>query len=192
MAGGGSQKSSQSSVDKGTNVWGPQQGYLKDLWGQAQGQNNAGLGQYGQQADQFINTAQSTMERMQNPGVDPAMAAYSQNIGDQYRQQFMPALQGQAIQAGGLRGSRQQIGAALGAGQAMDSISDFAANSYAGQQQRALQAAQSAPGLADFARSMPWYNLSQYAGILGSPVMQDLGGSSKGSSSGWNASVLGG
>jgi len=192
MGSGGQQKSSNSSVDKGSEVWKAQAPFLTGMYGSAQNQFNQGLGQYGQQADQFINTAQGTMERMQNPGVDPAMNAYSKNIGDQYRQQFMPALQGGAIQAGGLGGSRQQIGAALGAGQAMDSISDFAANSYAGQQQRALQAASAAPAMADFARSMPWYGLNQYAGILGSPTMIDKGGSSKGSSSGWNASFMGG
>jgi hypothetical protein len=49
--------------------------------------------------------------------------------------------------------------------------------------------------MAQFQQGMPWYNLNQYAGLLGSPVMQDKGGWStasgtgSGSGSGWNANA---
>jgi hypothetical protein len=123
------------------------------------------------------------------PTVDPAFQMYSDRVGQQYNQQFLPGMKGQAIQAGGLGGSRQQIGNALGAQAGMQSISDFGAQSYAGQQQRALQAAgqqgQNSQMLgqlsgqnlanADFSRGMPWYNQQMFAGLLGAPTMQDLG-----------------
>ena len=218
FGGGKSKQSAQgqsTSTDFGTNIWGPQAGYLQNLYGNAQGlaggQQMGGQGlansqQNAQFAQQGLMNSNQNLQGYQNQGVDPALGAYSDRIGQQFNEQFMPGLQGQAIQAGGLGGSRQQIGAAMGADRGMQAISDFAANSYAGQQQRGLQAAgmqgQNSQALgqlgqqnlmsADFARSMPWYNQQQFSGLLGAPTMQDLGAysqstnSSKGKS--WNAS----
>ena len=215
-----SKQSSQSrSEDYGTNIWGPQAGYLQNLYSNAQqlgqgpqmgqqglanAQQNAGYAQQG-----LMNSNQN-LQGYQNQGVDPALNSYAQRIGQQFNEQFMPQLQGQAIQAGGLGGSRQQIGAALGADRGMQAIGDFANNAYAGQQQRGLQAAQAqgqnsqALGQlgqqnlmnADFSRGMPWYNQQMFSGLLGAPVMQDLGAlstsSSKGKSSGFAMSGGGG
>lgn len=189
------------------------------------------------------------LRKFLNPGVDPALGAYSKALGQQFNEQFLPGLKGDAAVAGGLGGSRAQIGAALGSQRAQQSLSEFAANSYAGQQERALQAAQgigalnqgyaqnaagyqglaqgfrdnsagyrdissgllnqsqqfgniaqgfdqnaagrlalsqNQQGMYDLARQMPWYGLNQYAGLLGLPVQNDLGGwtSSKTTSSG--------
>lgn len=211
--GGGSQKSgtkqSSSSWDYGTDVWGGQSPYLQDLYARAQ----AGLGnmsgdaaagaQFGA-ATGALDRSQAALQGFLNPQMDPSVQAYAQNLGQQFNEQFLPGLKGDAALAGGLGGSRQQIGAALGGQRAMQTLGDFTAQVYSGQQDRALQAAQqmgqNAQGytaLADFGRSMPWYGLNQYAGLLGAPVMRDLGGYStskgKSSSSGWNASFgLGG
>ena len=218
--GGSKQKSSASSQsrseDFGTNIWGPQAGYLQNLYANAQqlgGGPQMGMGglqnaqQNTQYAQQGLMNANQNLQQYQNPGVDPALGAYSDRIGQQYREQFMPALQGQAIQAGGLGGSRQQIGSALGADRAMQGISDFANNAYAGQQQRGIQAAglqgQNSQALgqlgqqnlmnADFSRGMPWYNQQMFSGLLGAPVMQDLGAlstsSMKSKGSAWNANA---
>jgi hypothetical protein len=152
--------------------------------GLANAQQNAQFAQQGR-----MNSNQNLQQYQGNQGVDPALNSYSQRIGQQFNEQFMPALQGQAIQAGGLGGSRQQIGAALGADRGMQAIGDFANNAYAGQQQRGLQAAgmqgQNSQALgqlgqqnlmnADFSRGMPWYNQQMFSGLLGAPVMQDLG-----------------
>ena len=197
-----SSNSQSTSTDYGTGVWGPQQGYLQNMWGTGQqlaggpqlggaelGQSNQNM-QYGQQALQQSN---QNLQGFMNPGVDPAMGAYANRIGQDFRQQFLPGVQGQAIQAGGLGGSRQQIAQGMGAQAGAQALSDFAANSYAGQQDRALGAAsqmgQNALGFgqlggqnllnADFARSMPWYNQSQFAGLLGAPTMIDKGGYSQ-------------
>jgi hypothetical protein len=221
---GGSKQSSSSSSqsrseDFGTNIWGPQAGYLESLYGNAQqlagGQQMGGMGlgnaqQNAQYAQQGLMQSNQNLQGYQNQGIDPALNAYSDRIGQQFSEQFMPQLQGQAIQAGGLGGSRQQIGAAMGADRGMQAISDFAANSYAGQQQRGIQAAglqgqnsQALGGLgqqnlmnADFSRGMPWYNQQMFSGLLGPAISQDLGALStasmtqKGSGSGFNVSGL--
>lgn len=229
--GGGSKKESQSSQssgtnwDYGTNVWGSQSPFLTDLFSRSQANLNANpnsdmaggyLGGAGLQlvgSNAMLNQSNQALGALDKPGADPVLQAYATNLGQQFNEQFLPGLQGDAALAGGLGGSRQQIGAALGAQRAMQTLGDFTAQNYAGQQERALQAAlgmgqnaqtmqagsQSQLALADFARSMPWYSLGQYAGLLGAPIVQDLGGygttqsTSKGKGSGWNASVgLGG
>lgn len=229
--GGGSQKQKSSSTQEsssesqnyGSNVWGAQSPFLQDLYARAQvvsgdptgtaaaNQYLAGANQNLGMAGQSLAGSNQALQGFLNPGQDPAVAAYAQNLGQQFNEQFLPGLQGDAIQAGGLGGSRQQIGAALGSQRAMQTLGDFTAQTYAGQQDRALQAAQGLAGnaqgyeslagtglaTADFARGMPWYQLAQYQGLLGSPVMQDLGGYSKskgtgtssGSGSGWNANA---
>lgn len=193
--------SSQSQAqDFGSEVWGQQSPFLQDLYNRAQGNLNAGDGDAGAMTNwarwQLVNANQSLGQSNQalqgflNPTVDPAVNAYAQNLGQQFNEQFLPGLKGDAALAGGLGGSRQQIGSALGAQRAMQTLGDFAAQSYAGQQERALAAAQglaanaagyeslgnTTTAVADFSRSMPWYNLAQYQGLLGSPIQIDKGG----------------
>lgn len=228
--GGGSNKQKSSStqqssgVQYGSDVWGAQSPYLQSLY--SMGLNNLNNGGGGAQgfidraggnldaAGGTLNESSQALRGFLNPTAqDPALQAYATNLGQQFNEQFLPGLQGDAALAGGLGGSRQQIGAALGAQRAMQTLGDFTAQTYAGQQERALAAAQglaqnaggyeslagTGAGLADFARSMPWFNLQQFQGLLGAPVMKDLGGytnssgTSKGSGSGWNANAgLGG
>lgn len=204
--GSSSSNSFSQSWDYGTNIWGAQSPYLENLYGQAQatlGAGDGGAANFLNQAQGGINqsnaalgASQDALARFANPGTDPALQAYATNLGQQFNEQFLPGLKGDAALAGGLGGSRQQIGAALGAQRGMQSLSDFTAQTYAGQQERALQAAlglqQGAAGfadnastlasLADFSRSMPWYNLNQYAGLLGPAITQDLGSYSTSSS----------
>lgn len=192
MAGGGSNKSSSKSVDLGTNVWGPQQGYLKDLWGQARQQNQQqGSSPWDTMSSDLSNRASQTLQQMQDPsaGFKQQMDMYSKYMGQKFGEEINPQIKSQAMLAGGFGGSRQQIGQGLAAGKMAQQMSDFAGQQWQGNQDRALQAANSSMALADFSRQMPWYGLNQYAGILGAPVMQDLGGSSKSKSSGWNASI---
>lgn len=219
--GGGSQSSVQEQRDFGSEIWKTQSPYLADLYrGGASTLGNAAGSAFGKQAallqyaaggdlgDAGNTLAQSNkyLQSFMNPTVDPAVNAYATNLGQQFNEQFLPGLRGDAALAGGLGGSRQQIGAALGAQRAMQTLGDFTAQSYAGQQERKLAATQqlaaNAAGYmdlsgartasADFARSMPWYNIAQYQGLLGSPVQIDKGGYSKGTSSGSNKTSSGG
>lgn len=209
----GSNQSVNESQDFGSEVWQQQSPFLQDLFNRGQ---MASYGGQGGQFDQYQGGAMNSLgqsaatlaqsnagfQQQLNPGVDPAINAYAQNLGQQFNEQFLPGLKGEAALAGGLGGSRQQIGAALGAQRAMQTLGDFTAQSYEGAQQRALAAAQ---GLsqnasafqdlmtsnlqgAEFSRSMPWYNLQQYQGLLGAPVQIDKGGWSKGTSTGTQSS----
>jgi hypothetical protein len=236
----GKNKSTQSSVSTqqsqsqnlGSNVWGPQQDYLKGQWGDAnatynqQVNNNAGWGGYeqnanalnqaygatvqgmGQLSSPYMNQAQQTFSNMQNPGVDPMLGVYARQIGQQFNEQIKPGLQGQAAMAGGLGNSRAQIGEALAGARAGQQIQDFGAQLYGQGQDRALNAANMAGGLAgniaqgygqfgdqfqnigqgqmqnaQFGMAVPWYAAQQRAGLLGGPIMQDLGGTSSASGS---------
>lgn len=217
--GGGTQSS--EGQDFGSEIWKTQSPYLADLYRRANTvYGGASTSPFGKQAATLqyaaggdLGSAATTLgqsnkylQSFMNPTVDPAVNAYATNLGQQFNEQFLPGLKGDAALAGGLGGSRQQIGAALGAQRAMQTLGDFTAQSYAGQQERKLAATQqlaaNAQGYmdlsgartasADFARSMPWYNLAQFQGLLGSPVQIDKGGwqrssgSSKSSSGGFN------
>ena len=56
-------------------------------------------------------------------------------------------------------------------------ITDMAANLYGQDMDRMGAAMATAPGLAQFGESIPWYGLQQYSGLLGSPTV--LGGGSR-------------
>lgn len=160
----------------------------------------------------YLNRSADNLQSFLNPTTtDPLSKVYAQQMRQQFQEEFLPGLKGDAMMAGGLGGSRQQIGAALGSQRAMQAIGDFNSSLYGQQQDRALQAAQglgtigqmfqglgdasnqigagwgnmaggwqsaggNAMGMADFARSMPWYGLNQYSGLLGMPVTLDQGG----------------
>lgn len=228
ISGGKNKQSSSSSQTSnswsyGSDIWGTQAPYLQDLYARAQGNLGIGgnVGQgfldqaagMSQQGVEGLQASSAALGRFLNPTVDPSVDAYGTNLAQQFNEKFLPGLKGEAALAGGLGGSRQQIGAALGAQRAMQTLGDYAAQTYSGQQERALQAAQAMgsnaaqmgafselqANLGQFGQSLPWYALNQYAGLLGSPVMRDLGGystsqgTSKGKGSGWNASFgLGG
>lgn len=198
MVGGGSQSSSNKSQSSsaGTDVWGAQSPYLQDIYRQAQQQYQSSQAQGNGYVNAILGQGNQTLQAMQDPnaGFADQMAMYSKAIGTNFNEVINPQIKSQAMQAGGFGGSRQQIGQGLAAGKVAQQMSDFAGQQWQGNQDRALEAANSALGYADFARSMPWYNVSQYAGLIGAPTMYDKGSksSSKGSSSGWNASFLGG
>jgi hypothetical protein len=248
-----SSTSDSQSLNAGSNIWGAQAPWLTDLFNKAGGLANSPSGSfdagmlYSDMAAGENMNASSQLARSQyaadnmgaalgdastalkgflNPtGTDPLSKAYATQMGQQFNEQFLPGLTGNAALAGGLGGSRQQIGAALGSQRAMQSIGDFNASLYGQQQDRALTAAQglgavaggygeqansygnTAAGrlavsqnnlnLGTYAQQLPWAQLQMYQGLLGSPIMQDLGGytvshgtqSGTGSGSGWNANA---
>ena len=214
-----------------------QEGYLNNLWGGAQNLANQGAGQAAgyagynaalagnQQGQGYLNQgagavggalgqlgqgqqAFNTLGNLQNPGVDPMMGVYADQIGQQFNRQVMPALQGQAILGGGLGSSRAGIAQGLAASDAQRNIQNFGAQLYGQGQDRALQAAGAQGNLANqfaqtglqgagmygqlgqatqqgamnnlaagqFGMGIPWYAQQQFAGLLGSPIVEDLGG----------------
>jgi hypothetical protein len=225
------QSSTQRAEDYGTDVWGPQQEYLQNLWSQAQGlAGGAGTGagdylqgamnpalnqqtQMAQQAAQggigaglgmagagagatqgllgqnplagaaggFGQAAGAMGQAMQNlggygtqgynPFANAAVQSAGQQLGQQFREQFLPQSQGQAIQAGGLGGSRQQIGEALGAERFGRQLTDYATQvglqGYEGQMARQQQAlaeqGRLAQGLGGLAQGYGQLGQQQYA-----------------------------
>lgn len=249
-----SSTSTNESLNLGSDIWGPQAPYLADFYSRANqnfdywNQNGQGAGAFwgdmasgenqnasarlfnaevaNNQMGTNLGYASDALRGFLNPTTtDPLSQAYATQMGQQFNEQFMPGLRGDAAVAGGLGGSRQQIGAALGSQRAMQSIGDFNASLYNNQQNRALAAAQGlgtvASGYGDqasgfgniaagrlavsqndmnlgnYGQQMPWAQLQMYQGLLGSPIMQDLGGWTKGTStgtgsgsgSGWNANA---
>jgi hypothetical protein len=197
----GSSWAKSTSHDYGTEVWKPQAGYLKDVYSNAAGMvdERAGVNEalrlHSQGANAvnmgldpfYLNTARGVIDRTANPGVNPAFDAYANRIGEQFREQIMPALSSDAIAAGGLGGGRQGVAEGVAAGQLGRNLQDFGAELYNADQNRAMQAAglgrdifsEAAgftPQLANLGMQIPWFNLQQYGGLIGGPTYKDLGG----------------
>jgi hypothetical protein len=77
-------------------------------------------------------------------GVSPLADVYARQLGTQFNRNIAPAIRGEAAVAGGLGGSRQQIGLGLAAGEIGQQMADFNAQLYEGQANRALSANQTA------------------------------------------------
>ena len=195
---GTSSQQSSEQWNYGTNVWGPQAGYLQDLYGQAQGTLGSQQGYAGQgsldQAGGALGQSQQALQRLANPQqTDPLMGLYANQIGQQFNEQIAPGIRGDAMLGGNRGGSRQGIGLGLAGARAGQQLQDFGAQLWGQQQQNALQAAQGLQGVAGGYGQLsgqqgmaPWQNLQQYAGLIGGPAFQNLGGYSKsqGTSSG--------
>ena len=221
------QSSTSTSYDYGNQQDAMQQAYMQNMWGNSQGLANSGAGMaagqqgydqgmgylgqaMGQLGNPYMTGAQDTLARMQNPGTDPMMGVYARQIGQQFNEQIMPGLRGEAMAAGGLGSSRAGIGQGLAGARMGQQLQDFGAQLYGQNQDRALQAAsqqgqlgqglaslygqgsQQAQALGQYGMGVPWYAQQQMAGLLGPAIMQDLGGystsRSKGKSSAWNQS----
>jgi hypothetical protein len=175
-AGKGNKQSSsgyqqQTAENYGSDIWGPQAGFLGDLYARAQQQSfqpDAGMGtlgmagnQYGQagnlygqslgylgQAGGAYGQSQAALNRLANPTeADPMQAVYARNIGQMFNEQVMPGLKGDAMVGGGLGGSRAGIAQGLAGARVGQQIQDFSAQLYGDQQNRALQAGQALQGV---------------------------------------------
>jgi hypothetical protein len=194
----------QTAENYGSDIWGPQAGFLGDLYARAQQQSfqpNAGMGTLGNVAGMFgqagsaLGQSQAALNRLANPTeADPMQAVYARNLGQMFNEQIMPGLKGDAMVGGGLGGSRAGIAQGLAGARVGQQLQDFSAQLYGDQQNRALQAGQALQGvgqgygqlgagyqdLATQQSQMPWQALQQYAGLLGPAVMQQLGSYSQG------------
>ena len=97
----------------------------------------------GQLRDQMGGQGEAAdwLRSFRNPGVDPAFTSYAQNLGQQWNEQLLPGMRGDAMAGGALGNSRAQIGQALASQRMGQGLSDFANQAYSGQQNRSLQAA---------------------------------------------------
>ena len=179
------------STDFGTQLDPVQQAFQQSIWrqmglvdGQA-GTNQANNGLRG--GFNALNQSQSTINNLMNPGQDPRLAAFSRQVGREFNDNILPGIRSDAQQVGALGGSRAGIAEGLAAARSGQQIQDFGAQVFGDQQQTRLNAAslgaqqaQGFGGLGQFGMSIPFFNLMQKQGLLGSPVQTDRGASSFG------------
>jgi len=208
-------KSKEKSSTAPTSIWPTYGSNFAKLQNQSQG----ALGQAAAAARPLFNTAMGgAMGVMNNPtgqiagnqalsGIanasqvganDPALQAYSRQVGQNFNENILPTISQGAFQSSSLGGSRGQVGAAQAAAKAQQNIQDFAGQQYNNQMNRQLQAANIGAGMFNqgqqnqlaAALGMPGFlNIYQQPymnqrEILGSPITIGGGGSSKGKSFG--------
>lgn len=177
---GSSQSTSYSEVAP-SKVWGPQAGYLQDLYGKAQ----TALGQAApaqQAAAGLVNQGYQGIEQLLNPQVNPMLQVYQEQLQRGMEQNILPAIRREAQGFGQYGGSRQGVAEGLAAQEAGRMSRDFAAQVYGEDMNRLLGATSLIPTMADAGMGVPWFGLQQYAGILGQPTVLS-GGSRSGSQS---------
>lgn len=187
----GSGGSSQSSYSQSTSstkvfpdiVWPEQAGHLGSLYSQAMGKGGVDPGIY----NLFNQGAGALGNIASGLPVNPMMDAYANRMGEQFREQIMPSIQGSAIQAGGFGGSRQGIAEGQAATGFQRNMQDFARELYGQDLQASLTAAMGIPSMIGAGLGIPWYNMQQQAGILGQPVVLDQGSKSKSQSTSYSS-----
>ena len=179
------------SQDFGTQLDPVQQAFQQNIWRQM-GQVNANQGtQAGNQGLQggfdALNQSQNTINSLMNPGQDPRLGAFSRQIGREFNDNILPGIRSDAQGVGALGGSRAGIAEGLAASRVGQQIQDFGAQVFGDQQQTRLNAAslggqqaQGFGGLGQFGMSIPFFNLMQKQGLLGSPIQTDRGAFSSG------------
>jgi hypothetical protein len=212
MGGSASESSSQSQSSGKTFVDQAQQPFLDFLRNTAQGAYR-GLDQGAMQgtADQLYGQGQGFLQQLQGVGqgfgsqasMDLQTENLSNELGTFFNEQLMPGIRRDAVGAGGLGGSRDQVARAQGAGQVADAFSSGVAQIYGqGEQQRlagegmgaqaALGGIGALSGLQGIA-NMPFQQqlapLMQLASIFGNPTVlseQQASSSSDSSSASFN------
>jgi hypothetical protein len=145
----------QGITNNGSNVLSGMQGYSQGMnqLGAAGFQNQMGMGELwnagtanqqmmNQASSPYMQGAQNTFQRLQNPGVDPMMGVYAKQLGQNFNEQIMPGLQSEAMVGGNRGGSRSGIAQGLAGARMGQQLQDFGAQLYGQNQDRALQAAQ--------------------------------------------------
>lgn len=153
----------------------------------------------------WLQTAQGNINQISaNAENDPQLQAYSRQIGRDFNQNIVPAIRNESVGSDAYGGSRAGLALGTAASEAQRNIQDFAAQLYGQRQQLKLGAAQAAGNIfgqgqqqqvqnigaagqnAQFGMGLPWYAQQQRAGLIGAPVVRNLGsyGTSQGSGQG--------
>ena len=197
---GSNQFGNSGSTQFGTGVWGAQAPYLQDLFARSQGMlSGAGQANYGQAQNALNASQQGLMQMAGGGGEDPRLGIYARQVGQNFNENVLPGMRGDAQMAGGLGSSRAGIGQGLAAARAGQQIQDFAGSLYGENQARQLAALQGLgtvsgqqQQLQSAMQNAPWAALNQYKGLLGGPIQNNLGGSSFGTSGGTSFGNTGG
>lgn len=162
-------------------IWGPQQGYLTDIYGRARGladtQGAAGTDWFNQIGQGAQSAFQGLAAGPQNPYLTGMADAAMGAVGRQFQSQIMPALLGGGNAAGQLGGGRYGMLQAQAAGEGARALGDVAQNIYGNAWESGMQgqlgALSALPGLASFGNASmaaPWNSLQQYSSLIGAPV----------------------
>lgn len=179
---GGSQSQSSSYSQQNPDiVWPAQAQALQALWGL--GFNQLGQGTPGG-VNEVYQGAVGGLGQLFNPGVNPALGAYQNDVQRNLTENLLPALDRGAAGFGQFGGTRGDVGRGLAVTNANRDISDMAARLYSDDMNRMLGAVQQAPAIANLGLGIPWYGLNQMSGLLGSPVVLGQGGYSTSQASG--------
>jgi len=147
-------------------------------WAQAEGALGGATGYYGNAGNAYGQAQQGFSTIANNTGIDPMADVYARNVGQNFREQIMPELQGQQMMSGGFGGSRGQIGEGLAAARSAQQLQDFNAQLYSDQQNRALAANQGlasvGQGYAGIGQGMTGVG-NAYTGIGQGRVNQGIG-----------------
>ena len=167
---GSDQMTSQVFPDQ---VWGQQAPFFQNLWGQGAGMLSSGGAQ--QQGQDVFNMGAQGYNQLMNPGSNPMIDIYAQDLGRAFNQEIMPGINRSAMGGNMIGGSRQGVAEGLAAGEMGRNLQNFGGQQYAGDMQRMLGATGQLPGFGNFGMGIPWFNMQQMSGLLGAPVVLDQG-----------------
>lgn len=171
-------QSSSFSQQFPDTVWGVQSPYLSNIYQQASGlYNQSGASQ--DQAQGFINQGQGALSSLMNPGVNPMMEVYQQQLQQGLTDYILPTIRREGAGVGMVGGTREGVATGMALQEGQRQQSQFAASLYNQDRDRMLAAAQSTPALAEAGLGVPWYGLNQYAGAVGQPTILGGGGISR-------------
>jgi hypothetical protein len=162
------------------NVWGGQGGYLQDLYAGGAGAVN----QAQQERAAMLPDQQAALQRNLRGGVNPELQAYAGDVQENFTQNILPQIQGQAGMHNAIGGSRQGVAEGVAGGMANRDVSNFAAKLYGQDQDRAL----SALGMTTDIQNQALTPYQQLAGIIGGPTVL---GESSGATVGGSQSIGG-
>ncbi|MGL4650275.1 MAG: hypothetical protein ACRC1H_12785, partial [Caldilineaceae bacterium] len=178
MQGKSAEKASEANAAaQATNVWGPQQGFLGDIFRGAQGiyGQQQGAGQLGAMSQQGAGAFANLAAGPANPYLQGMTANAMQQVTDQFNSQIMPGLLGGANAAGQLGGERYallQNQAAQAGARALGGVAqDIYGQAWDSGMQGQLGALSAMPGAMNAIGGAPWQALQNYAGIIGRPVL---------------------
>jgi len=181
-------ESQSSSFRDADSIWGGQEGFLGDLYRGAQGLKN-NFSDYQNQGQELYNQAAAGFGSMMNPGMNPQMQAYQDEVQRNLERNILPGVGQDAMGVGQYGSARHGIQTGLAASDANRQITDMAANLYGQDRDRMNQAMAMAPGLANMGMGIPWYAQNQYAGLLGAPSILGGAAGSQATGSGGGSSV---
>lgn len=208
MSAGGSSSNESSSSNSFTNmdsfISGSQLPFLQNMWQQSQGYANPGVTQGAAQAGAGavlpgMQSAYGNIGALTDPTaqIDAQSSSLQAGLGQMFREQINPAIQTNAISAGGFGGGRQGVAEGVATGQLADAYTKGYGDIVSRANNTALGAGSMLPGMAQGIYDMnvnPTMAgldpMAQLASILGNPAIlnktrSQSQGQSSGSSSGF-------